>query len=101
MENIKITVPYPVGTYLDRIEADKIHTDMLYECIVTKDGIFAVLMLDAFQKPRIQSARLSKRISIEKLNDIYTLTQYVHLNISKEDVKATGEIFSEVKRKTM
>jgi len=95
MESIKINVPYPIGTYLDKIEDDKRHTDQLYEYIITKDGIFAVLVLDVRENPR-----LSTRISVEELNDKWTLTKDVHLNISKEDVKATCEFFSKVKRKT-
>ena len=95
MESIKINVPYPIGTYLDKIEDDKTHTDQLYEYIITKDGIFAVLVLDVRENPR-----LSTRISVEELNDKWTLTKDVHLNISKEDVKATCEFFGKVKRKT-
>ena len=95
MESIKINVPYPIGTYLDIIEDDKRHTDQLYEYIITKDGIFAVLVLDVRDNPR-----LSTRISVEELNDKWTLTKDVHLNISKEDVKATCEFFGKVKRKT-
>ena len=95
MESIKINVPYPIGTYLDKIEDDKRHTDQLYEYIITKDGIFAVLVLDVRENPR-----LSTRISVEELNDKWTLTKDVHLNISKEDVKAKCEFFSKVKRKT-
>ena len=95
MESIKINVPYPIGTYLDKIEDDKRHTDQLYEYIITKDGIFAVLVLDVRENPR-----LSTRISVEELNDKWTLTKDVHLNISKEDVVATCEFFGKVKRKT-
>ena len=95
MESIKINVPYPIGTYLDIIEDDKRHTDQLYEYIITKDGIFAVLVLDVRENPR-----LSTRISVEELNDKWTLTKDVNLNISKEDVKATCEFFGKVKRKT-
>jgi len=95
MESIKINVPYPIGTYLDKIEDDKRHTDQLYEYIITKDGIFAVLVLDVRENPR-----LSTRISVEELNDKWTLTKDVNLNISKEDVKATCEFFGKVKRKT-
>ena len=95
MESIKINVPYPIGTFLDKIEDDKRHTDQLYEYIITKDGIFAVLVLDVRENPR-----LSTRISVEELNDKWTLTKDVHLNSSKEDVKATCEFFGKVKRKT-
>ena len=95
MESIKINVPYPIGTYLDKIEDDKRHTDQLYEYIITKDGLFAILILDSMENPR-----LSTRISIEELNNKWTLTQDVYLNISKEDVKATCNFFSRVKRKT-
>ena len=95
MESIKINVPYPIGTYLDKIEDDKRHTDQLYEYIITKDGIFAVLVLDVRENPR-----LSTRISVEELNDKWTLTKDVNLNISKENVKVTCEFFGKVKRKT-
>ena len=30
MESIKINVPYPIGTYLDKIVDDKRHTDQIY-----------------------------------------------------------------------
>ena len=95
MESIKINVPYPIGTYLDKIEDGKRHIDQLYEYIITKDGLFAVLILDSMENPR-----LSTRISIEELNNKWTLTKDVHLNISKEDVKSTCEFFGKVKRKT-
>jgi len=95
MQSIKINIPYPIGTYLDKIEDGKRHIDQLYEYIITKDGLFAVLILDSMENPR-----LSTRISIEELNNKWTLTRDVHLNISKEDVKSTCEFFGKVKRKT-
>lgn len=95
MENIKIGVPYAIGTYLDKIEDGKRHIDQVYEYIINQNGIFAILLLDVIENPR-----LSTRISIEELNDKYTLTQDVHLNISEENVRATCEIFSKVKNKT-
>lgn len=92
MENIKINVPYPMGTYLDKIEDGKRHIDQLYEYSITKNGIFAVLILDVMENPR-----LSTRISIEELNNKWTLIQDINLNIFEENVRTTCKIYNKVK----
>jgi len=95
MNNLKVIFPYPVGTCLDKIEDGKKHTDLVYEYIVTKDGVFAILLLDVNVNPR-----LSTRISVNELTEKWTLTQNVCLNISSESIKSTCNFFGKVKRKT-
>ena len=67
MNDININLPYPIGTYLIKDEAGVIHIDQIYEYIIGREGISAILLLDALTDPR-----LSTKISINYLINDWT-----------------------------
>ena len=62
MKEVNITLPFPVGTYLSKVENGEKHVDQVYEYIIEKDDSYAILVLDVFSNPR-----LSTKVSNEKL----------------------------------
>lgn len=95
MKNLKLNVRYPIGTYLDKVEDGKRHIDQVCEYVINKEGLFAVLVLDAKEEPR-----LSERIRVEELEDKWKLTQDVHLNISDESIRESCKFLSRLRKKT-
>lgn len=95
MKNLKLNVLYPIGTYLDKVEDGKRHIDQVCEYVINKEGLFAVLLLDATEDPR-----LSTRISVEELEEKWKLTQDVHLNISDDSIRESCRFLSRLKKKT-
>jgi len=94
MKKEKIIVPHPVGTYLEKIEDGKKHVDQVYEYNINKNGLFVILILDVTENPR-----LSAKISLEELNNKWTLMSDAKSNLFEGNIKVTSKFFSKVKRK--
>jgi len=94
MKKEKIIVPYPIGTYLEKIEEGKKHVDQVYEYNVNKNGLFVILILDVTENPR-----LSTKISFEELNNKWTLMSDVKSNFSEANTKVASKFLGKVKRK--
>ena len=61
--------PYKIGTYLTTTDQNVRHIDQVYEYIVDRTGVSAVLILDALKDCR----RLSERINIDDLLSRWTV----------------------------
>ena len=62
MNSKSFDVPYPIGTYLTRNENGVEHLDQVEKYVLSNEGLFVILMLDAKTDPR-----LSVEISINDL----------------------------------
>ncbi len=75
MENNNFSVPYPIGTYLVKIENGQKHLDRVERYVISQFGIFAVLMLDVDKEPKY-----STNISIAELVDNWMVDNQIYLS---------------------
>lgn len=75
MENNNFSVPYPIGTYLVKMENDQKHLDRVERYVISQFGIFAVLMLDVDKEPKY-----STNISIAELVDNWMVDNQIYLS---------------------
>ncbi len=85
MKNTSFIFPYPIGTYLVKKENGKEHLDQVYEYIISKNGMFVILMLDIIKQPR-----LSTRIDINTL--IQNWEKYDNNTLENEKTIESGPI---------
>ncbi len=52
-----IEIPYPIGTYLKKIENGQEHLDKVVKYIITEQGLFVILQLDVNKDPRLSRER--------------------------------------------
>lgn len=72
-----IEIPYPIGTYLKKIENGQEHLDKVVKYIITEQGLFVILQLDVNKDPR-----LSREISVNDLLNNWVIDQGIHFTTS-------------------
>ena len=84
-----IEIPYPIGTYLKKIENGQEHLDKVVKYIITEQGLFVILQLDVNKDPR-----LSREISVNDLLNNWVIDLGIHFTTSIGSLVNTNLDFS-------
>ena len=69
MKGFNYEFPYPIGTYLSKVEDGITHVDQLHEYVIDKTGVSVVLKLDALTAPRL-STKINMEIFINNWTEV-------------------------------